>query len=237
MELLPEAQQLEIKSGKSHNVGVNSEAEVPPNADPTAVQDQHLSSILIPPTNTSTVSQRNDSKFIFKPPVFETPGRLGGTLNPSKIATFGSPSVHERLFGSKERVPRMQNSLHKSVNFEDMFSSGFHQASAMNISPSEEATRSSSRVLLNSPLFDNDPEKLLLDKEQNGITNQVRNTSPYSRRITANPIYNTPSSKFGLLDVPSRGVQENGSSKTAVPIGDNGTWNISSLDDPMDISR
>lgn len=235
MELLPEIQQLEIKSGKSPNIGVNSEdVEVSPNADPYAVQEQNLSSILIPSTNTSTISLRNDSKFIFKPPVFETSGKLGGgVFNHSKIATYGSPSVHERLFASMERVPKAQNSLHKSVNFQDMFSSGFHQASAMNISPSEEATRSSSRFIPNSH---NDAEKLSLDKEQNGIANQVRNTSPYSRRITANPIY-TPSSKFGLLDVPSRGVQENGSSKTAVSARDNGTWNISSLDDPMDTSR
>ncbi|XP_022158002.1 E3 ubiquitin-protein ligase HOS1 [Momordica charantia] len=234
MELLPEIQQLEIKSGKSPNIGVNSEdVEVSPNADPYAVQEQNLSSILIPSTNTSTISLRNDSKFIFKPPVFETSGKLGGgVFNHSKIATYGSPSVHERLFASMERVPKAQNSLHKSVNFQDMFSSGFHQASAMNISPSEEATRSSSRFIPNSH---NDAEKLSLDKEQNGIANQVRNTSPYSRRITANPIY-TPSSKFGLLDVPSRGVQENGSSKTAVSARDNGTWNISSLDDPMDTS-
>lgn len=231
MELLPEAQQLEIKSGKSPNVGVNSEVEVSPDADPSGVQEQSLSSILIPSTKTSSVSQRNDSKFISKPSVFETPGRIGGTFNHSKIATFGSPSVHKRLFASKERVPKIQNSLKKSVNFQDMLGSGFHQASAMNISPPEEATRSSFRV------FDNGPEKLSLDKEQNGITNQIRNTSPYSRRITANPIYNTPSSKFGLLDVPSRGVQENGSSKTAVSARENGTWNISSLADPMDISR
>ncbi|XP_022922347.1 E3 ubiquitin-protein ligase HOS1-like [Cucurbita moschata] len=223
MELLPEVQQLEIKSGKLPTVDVSSEVESSPEADPSGVQEQHLSSILIPSTNTSTVSQRNDSRFILKPPVFETPGRLGGTSNHSKVAKFGSPSVHKRLFSSKERVPKIGNSLHKSVDFQDMFSSGFHQASAMNISPSEEATRSS-RLLPNSH------EKLSLDKEQNGITNQVRNTSTYSRRITANPTYNTPDRKFGLLDVPSRGVQENGSTK------DNGTWNISSLDYPMDIS-
>ncbi|KGN50278.1 E3 ubiquitin-protein ligase HOS1 [Cucumis sativus] len=235
MELLPEAQQLEIKSGKPANTGANSQVEVAPNANPSVVQDQHLSSVLIPSANTSTVSHRIDSKGIFKPPVFETPGRLGGTLNHSKIATFGSALIHERRFGSKERIPKQTN-LHESVNFQDVFSSGFHQASAMNISPSEEATRSSSRVL-NSPLFGNDPEKLSLVKEQIGKSNQVRNTPPYSRRITANPIYNTPSSNFGLLDAPSRGVQENGSTtKVAVSTRDNGTWNFSSLDDPMDIS-
>ncbi|XP_022995656.1 E3 ubiquitin-protein ligase HOS1-like [Cucurbita maxima] len=235
MELLPEAQQLEIKSRKSPNVGVNSEeVDVPRDADLSGVQEQSLSSILIPSAVNSTVLQRNDSKFIVKPPVFDTPGRLGGTFNHSKIATFGSPSVHIRLFASKERVPKIQNNLHKSSNFQDMFGSGFPVA--MNISPSEEDTRSSSRVLPNSQHFENDPEKLALDKEPNGITNQVRNTSPYSRRITANPIYNTPSSKFGLLDVPSRGVQENGSSKNAVSARDNGTWNIHSIDDPMEIS-
>lgn len=237
MDLLPEVQQLEIKSGRSPGFGVNSEVEVSPDADPSGVQEQSLSSILIPSTNTSTLSQRNDNNFIFKPPVFETPGRLGGTFNHSKISTFGSPSVHERLFGSKGRVPKIQNSLQKSVNFQDMFGSGFHQANAMNISPPEEATGSSSRVLPNRQHFDNDPESLSPDKEQNRVTTRVRNTSPYSRRITANPIFNTPSSKFGLSDVPSRGLQENGSSKTAVSIRENGTWNISSSDDPMDISR
>jgi E3 ubiquitin-protein ligase HOS1 len=225
MELLPEVQRQQVKSGKLPETAVNfgEEVEMAAKSDLARVQEPILTSLLIPSSTDSSLVLRTDHTAPFvRSLVFETPTRLRGSVNNhrSEHVKYGSPSIlHER--GLKPI-----GSISKDFKLDDTFTPGTHRVSPLNASPLREISKANY-----SNLQDASPET-----EQNGFINQFLNTSPtYSHRVTSNRV-STPSSNYGLFKDSVDGLDTNLSGKRIQSDRDYGHWNVVSLDESMDIS-
>lgn len=222
MELLPEVQRQQVKSGKLPETAVNfgEEVELAAKSDLPNVQEPISTSLLIPSSTDSSLVLRTDHTAPFvRSLVFETPTRLRGSVNNhrSEHVKYGSPSIlHER--GLKR--------ISKDFKLDDTFTPGTRRVSPLNASPLREISKANY-----SNLQDASPET-----EQNGFINQFLNTSPtYSHRVTTNRV-STPSSNYGLFKDSMEGLDTNLSGKRIQSDRDYRHWNVDSSDDPMDTS-
>jgi E3 ubiquitin-protein ligase HOS1 len=225
MELLPEVQRQQVKSGKLPETAVNfgEEVEMAAKSDLARVQEPILTSLLIPSSTDSSLVLRTDHTAPFvRSLVFETPTRLRGSVNNhrSEHVKYGSPSILQ------ERGLKPIGSISKDFKLDDTFTPGTHRVSPLNASPLREISKANY-----SNLQDASPET-----EQNGFINQFLNTSPtYSHRVTSNRV-STPSSNYGLFKDSVDGLDTNLSGKRIQSDRDYGHWNVVSLDESMDIS-
>lgn len=225
MELLPEVQRQQVKSGKLPEIAVNfgEEVEMAAKSDLPKVQEPISTSLLIPSSTDSSLLLRTDHTAPFvRSSVFETPSRLRGSVNNhrSDHVKYGSPSIlHER-----GRKPI--GSISKDFKLDDTLTPGTHWVSPLNASPLREISKANY-----SNLQDASPET-----EQNGFINQFLNTSPpYSHRVTTNQV-STPSSNYGLFKDSVEGLDANLSGKRIQSGRDYRRRNVVSSDEPMDIS-
>ncbi|KAF5734917.1 hypothetical protein HS088_TW15G00414 [Tripterygium wilfordii] len=93
-----------------------------------------------------------------------------------------------------------------------------------------------SRVLQSSKLLDMQSDKLSPSIEESGSQSKFQSIStPYSRRVVANPA-STPSSNNGLLKDSARSVHPNAYSKRVQLDKDDRRWNVVPADEATDIS-
>lgn len=223
MELLPEVQRQQVKSGQLPEIAASSveNIEMPAKSDFTMVQEPTSTSLLIP-SSTSSLGLGMDHLTPFsRSSVFENQTRLPGSINVhhSEVIKYGSQSI---LYG---RGLRPRSSINKDFNLNDS-TPETRRVSLMNASLSREINRATFGNLQNSS-----PEM-----EQNGFINQLHDASPlYSYRLSSNPI-GTPSSNQGLFKDSGGGLNSSFTGKRIQSDRDYRLWNGASSDDQMEIS-
>ncbi|KAG6636025.1 E3 ubiquitin-protein ligase HOS1-like [Carya illinoinensis] len=222
MELLPDVQRQQVKSGQLPEIAASSveNIEMPAKSDFTMVQEPISTSLLIP-SSTSSLGLGMDHLTPFsRSSVFENQTRLPGSINVhhSEVIKYGSQSI---LYG---RGLRPRSSINKDFNLNDS-TPETRRVSLMNASLSREINRATF-----GNLQDSSPEM-----EQNGFINQLHDASPlYSYRLSSNPI-GTPSSNQGLFK-DSGGLNSSFTGKRIQSDRDYRLWNGASSDDQMEIS-
>ncbi|KAM1787631.1 hypothetical protein ACFX11_038003 [Malus domestica] len=238
MELLPEVQRQEVKSGKFPEVAVTTsrEVEVAPASLPE-VQESQSTSMLIPSSIDSSLALWSDHMNpSWKPSISETAKKRVGLVDSyrSELGNNGSSVLHGKLLSNSETRWKPDDSINKIFNFEDASTPGIHWATPP--SAVKDGNRSSSKVHSNSRLQDNQYARMSPEMEWNKRFNPFQNTSPskfYS--ADSNPV-TTPSSNRGLFKDSATDLHRSVNSKGFQRARDDRTWNMVSKDDPMDVS-
>lgn len=216
IELLPEVQRQEVKSGNFPEIALSPTKQIELSID------SDLSMKEVP--KTSFVLQMDHGIPSQKPSVItETPLVLGASVNNGRfdIGNYGPSSIlHGNILTYSEEGVKSQSSISKNFKFFDDISTP--SSRVFTSSKLKEMDRSSSQVIQSSH---NKSHKSSPELEQNGVVNQFQSSCPpYSRRTTANPI-SMPSSNDGLYKGSALGAHRNMSAE----------WVVSS-DDLMDVS-
>ncbi|GLT49145.1 hypothetical protein SLA2020_227230 [Shorea laevis] len=232
VELLPEVQQQQLKTGKLEEIvdASGREADMPVKSDHPRLLEPKSTGLLVPSTSDSIVLQSDHIATPLRPSVFENSKALVDSVNNPYIGVgnvHSSSVLEERLFTDAERASKLEFSAGKSFKFDDISTPGIRQTSPPYVTPLKGFHRSSSKGLQNRQHQEKQSHQIIPEEDQNGFINQFHNASPpYSRRVTANPV-STPSSNNGLWSNPGkRGQSDRG----------DGQWNMLSSNDPMDVS-
>ncbi|WCJ25846.1 ubiquitin-protein ligase [Euphorbia peplus] len=231
IELLPHVQQHQAKAGKLlpevyHISG--EQVEMPEKSDLTMPRQEKSSSLLIPSSSDTSLLHQTDNVRPFESSVPQTPVQHGRSITKPHIepSNYGSSSIlQERLFtnAGKGLNVKPQVSVYNNVKYDGIPNSGFPRVSSTIATPSKSLGRTTREGHLNSHLFHDQFNQGSQEMEQNGFTNQFLNTSP---SVAANPITamsgGTNASRLSTKRVHSYRSDE-------------GSWNGTIEDDPMDI--
>ncbi|CAL5441965.1 unnamed protein product [Camellia sinensis] len=186
IELLPEVQQQEAKTGKLPEIAVSpvNDTGIPARSDPANFQEPNSTSLLVPASIDSSLLFRMEKAIpSSKHSVLETPSKLGGFSNIShfELGNHGTPSILQgSFFTNAERVLKPQGGASKKFKFEDTRTPGIRHVSAMMVTPLKEFNRSSSRLPQNRTFQDHQFDEVSPEKEENGFTHRLQNTRPSS---------------------------------------------------------
>ncbi|XP_012070039.1 E3 ubiquitin-protein ligase HOS1 isoform X2 [Jatropha curcas] len=193
IELLPQVQQQQAKTGKLlpeiYNIS-GKQDKTPAKSDLAGIQQPNSSSLLIPSsTDSSIVLQTNHITPIISS-VLETPTRLVGSFSKPhfELGNHGSPSIfHERFFINEGKGPKPQISTDKNVKYDETPAPGIPRVSPMSATPLKDINRTTSKVLLENHLLQNQFDSVLPEMEQNGFAEQFQNMPPnYFHKVKAN---------------------------------------------------
>ncbi|OVA14389.1 ELYS-like domain [Macleaya cordata] len=259
IELLPDVQQQQAKTGKFPDFGLSpsKEVEVPSKSDIS--QEQLLnSSSLLPPfsTDSSLVLGMDPSISSKKGSEFETPTKLCGSVSNShfELANYRSPSI---LYGrflnpvggsstpnsksnlflkhNSAREVKYQSSMRPNFKSVDVPTPGIHLVSPSS-TPLKEVNRGSSGVLYDDHLQEDHINKVSPGLEPNLLMNQVENTrTPYRRRVPFHQISPPVNNSHGLLRDSVQDSNPNPTMSSKRSPSDR-PWMSTSRDDSMDIT-
>lgn len=238
LALLPEVQQQQVKTGKLPElIPPDNEVDAPEISDIPKRQEPILTSLLVPSVNSSLGFRVENAIPSLRPSFNATPSKVVGSVNPQfnfrkYASTFSSQAS---LFDNAERVPKSLNGIAKNFKFDDIMSPASHNVSSVIATPLKEFNRSSSRNPRNSHLHDEQLSRVSPEKGKNKFTNQFQNTSPYSRRVAADPII-SPSRSHGLLKDSAQDSYLNASGKNVPSDKPDKNWAGAPSGDLMDIS-
>ncbi|KAI4327152.1 hypothetical protein L6164_019648 [Bauhinia variegata] len=214
LELLPDVEQRQLKSGNLAEGAAGSLEEVEMPALPH-IEDSRPTSLLIPsPGNSSLVLDADHANCLLRSTTFE---RSTNVVKPFTTAgpgcgNLGSSSLpHERLFSNSERGLKHQGSIGKSLRFDSTSTPRNQRIRFKNGSPQKGVNRTSP-----SNSRDNMLDVNSQGVERNPYFGRNQNTSPlYSLKATANSV---------------------GRSTFSHSYNDDRSRNVASSDDPVDVS-
>ncbi|KAJ4952188.1 hypothetical protein NE237_029020 [Protea cynaroides] len=256
IELLPEVQQQQVKTGSWPYIGFSDakELEIPAISEHPEAQLPRSTAIVVPSTADTLILRMDRTILPKETSSFDTPAKLSGSFNSSsfEVSSYFPPyNLHGRLpttVGSPS-ILQNRNKLHSSQNsargqspqictrqkftFDGFSAPGSYLASPQTRTPSKILNRGSMQVLQSINLKDDQFDEVSPGMEQNGFIDHVENARPlYPRRVTAGPM-TAPSSNHHLNGSPH---DPDPTVSGKPPVSDN-PWTIISLDDPMDLSR
>ncbi|PKI41540.1 hypothetical protein CRG98_038051 [Punica granatum] len=228
LELLPQVQQQQIKSGKFPETGISSatQAEVPE----ISSQEQRLNhtSCMIPSsssTDAPLILGKASTGLLSDSLAFEAPGKSN------------LPSVsREWSFTNAVRGLKPEVGIAKSFKYDEISTPGTNYTRGA--LPLNRITRSPSTFLQNSHQRESSPNHKSPELEQNGFLNQFHRTSPlYPQKTstTGNPL-TTPRSNRQMLGNSTFQLHKNISGKRVHSDTNSKPWDVDSLEDPMDVS-
>ncbi|OWM88356.1 hypothetical protein CDL15_Pgr003768 [Punica granatum] len=228
LELLPQVQQQQIKSGKFPETGISSatQAEVPE----ISSQEQMLNhtSCMIPSsssTDAPLILGKASTGLLSDSLAFEAPGKSN------------LPSVsREWSFTNAVRGLKPEVGIAKSFKYDEISTPGTNYTRGA--LPLHRITRSPSTFLQNSHQRESSPNHKSPELEQNGFLNQFHRTSPlYPQKTstTGNPL-TTPRSNRQMLGNSTFQLHKNISGKRVHSDTNSKPWDVDSLEDPMDVS-
>lgn len=194
-------------------------------------------SLLIPSTTDSSLILRlGHTTPSLKFSGSENPFKQGGDVNNSRFE-FGKDRatsiLPEQFFANAERGYKPQMGISKNFKHDGLSTPGTRHVSPVTASPLKEFNRSSLRVMKNSHLQRDQPDEASPDWQENGFIKQLQNIStPYSRRVTTDPIATTSS----LFNDSAQDRYSNVSGRRAPSDRPDRPWTVLSTDDPMDVS-
>ncbi|KAI3997573.1 hypothetical protein MKX01_029404 [Papaver californicum] len=254
IDLLPDVQQQQVKSGNFPDFGVSSSKEDESKSDMSEEQPPN-SSLLHPfPSDSSVLLRVSSAK---KSSAFDTPAKPSGSIINSHIdlSNYRSPSILQGRFltsvgGSStshsksnlfsknvsgSREVKYLSGIKSSFKLDDISTPGTNYLTPGSSTPLKEGYRSSSRVLYNDYLQNDQIDKVSPELEPDFLMNQVENTRPsYLHRIQA-PQISTPISNHGFL----KGTLQNSSSTTSGSgkrVSSERPWMSAARDESMDIT-
>lgn len=223
MELLPEVQRKEVKSGKLPETAVIfEEVATAAKSDLPEVLEPISTSLLIPSSRSSLFQQTDLMAPVVESSIFKTPERLHGSINnhQNEYVKYGSQSILD------ERGVKPVGSISRDFKFGDTLTSGALRGSPLNAFPLRGVNKANS----------SDLQDASLETEENGFVNEFLNATPYAHRITTNRV-RTPSRNHGLFKDSGEGRDSNFSNKRIETERDWRDWNVVSSDEPMDVSE
>jgi len=236
LELLPEVEQQQLRSGNLTEGGVSSceEVEVPDKFDIPQIPDSLSTSLLIPSSvNSSLLLHRDHPTGLMSSSTLGTSAKIGMSFPNTgpQLGNFGSSSYHrDGLFNSNERVLSHQGKIGKNLRFDNTPIPMNHKINFLNGSPLKGFKRTSP-----SNSQENMPDKVSPGVERNLRFghNQTTSSPLYSRKATVNPVITSTVSypKEFANDLP------NVSSWNMQSHTDDRSWNVGSTNDPMDVSQ
>uniref|UniRef100_A0A5B6Z808 Putative E3 ubiquitin-protein ligase HOS1-like n=1 Tax=Davidia involucrata TaxID=16924 RepID=A0A5B6Z808_DAVIN len=241
IQLLPEVQQQQLKTGKLPEIIVSPALTVDISAKSNLpkVQEPNSTSLLVASSFDSPLILPMDKAIpSSKPSVLGTPSKPGGFANNYhfELGKYGSPSISNgSSFTGVERGMKSQSGISKNFKFEDITTPGNRRDSSMTAKPLKEFNRSSSRFPQHTSFLDHQFDSVLPEKEQNGFGNRFQNTRPYAVRVPSD-LVTSPSGNLGLfkdsaqdpyVDVPAKQVSSDRPDRP---------WKVVPSDDIMDIS-
>ena len=234
LELLPEVEQQQLRSGNLTEGAVTSHEEVtiPGKFDIPQIQDSRATSLLIPSSTDSSLMLHRDHTFgLLSSSTLGTSTKIGmpfPTTGP-ELGSFGTPSHHRGgLITSNMRVPNHQGKSGKILRYDNTPTPKNHRIRIMNDSALKGADRTSPN---NSQ--ENMPDKISPGVGWNLLFGQNKKTSPmYSRKASANTVTRS------MLSYPKEFADDfpNISSRTVQSHKNDRSWNTVSANDPMDVS-
>lgn len=234
LDLLPEVEQRQLKSGKLVGGAVTSDVEVenPVKSDVSQIHDSRLTSLLVPSSANSTLVLHADhTSGLSRSSTHETSTKIGRAFSSvgPELGRFGSPSTHrEWLFTNNERGPKHVGNSGKNLRY-DTSTPRNHRIYSMNGSPLKGINKTSPS---NSP--DNMLDKISIGDGWDQFLGHNQNSSPmYSRKAASNPITGSTLDHSKKI---ANGPLSNMSSRKAQQHKDDQNWNVASSDDPMDVS-
>lgn len=234
LELLPEVEQQQLRSGNLTEGAATSheEVEIPDKFDVPQSQDSLSTSLLIPSANSSHILHREHTTGLLSSSILGASAKTGMSFPPigPELGNFGSSSYHrDGLFSNNERVPSHQGKIGKNPRYDNTPTLRNHKIRLMNGSPMRGFNRSSP-----SNSQENMPDKISPGVERNLLIGHNQTTSPmYSWKGTASPVTRSTLSYPTELvnDLPNISISNVQSHK------DNKSWNIGSTNDAMDVSQ
>ncbi|XP_014521057.1 E3 ubiquitin-protein ligase HOS1 isoform X1 [Vigna radiata var. radiata] len=234
LELLPEVEQQQLRSGNLTEGAVSSseEVEVPDKFDIPQIPDSLSTSLLIPSSvNSSLLLHRDHPTGLLSSSTFGTSAKIGMSFPNTgpELGNFGSSSHHhDGLFTSSERVLSHQGKISKNFRFDNTPTN--NRIHFMNGSPLKGFKRTSP-----SNSHDNVSDKVSPGVERNLRFghNQTTSSPLYSWKAGVNPVTRSTLSypKEFANDLP------NVSGRSVRSHKDDRSWNVGSTDDPMDVSH
>ncbi|MCL7029533.1 hypothetical protein MKW94_028096, partial [Papaver nudicaule] len=218
IDLLPDVQQQQVKSGNFPDFGVSSSKEDESISDMSEDQPPNPSLLHPFPSDSSVLLGLSSAK---KGSAFDTPAKPSGSILNSHIdlSNYRSPSILQGRFltpvggsstsqskgnlfsrhGSASREVKYPSAIKSNFKLGDMSTPGTNYLTPGSSTPLKEASRSSSRVLYNEYLQNDQIDKVSLGSEPDLLMNQVGNTRPsYLHRTPAHQI-STPINNHGFL--------------------------------------
>ncbi|CAJ1928598.1 unnamed protein product [Sphenostylis stenocarpa] len=234
LELLPEVEQQQLRSGNLTEGAVSSreEVEIPDKFDIPQIPDSLSTSLLIPSSANSSLLHRDHPTGLLSSSTLGTSAKIGMSfpITGPELGKFGSSSYHDGLFTNNERVLSHQGKIGKNLRFDNTPTPMKHGIHFMNGSPLKGFKRTSP-----SNSQENMPDKTSPGVERNLLFghNQTTTRGPmYSWKATNHVIRSTLSypKEFAndLPNISSRNVQSH---------KDDRSWNMGSTNDPMDVSQ
>ncbi|TKY70804.1 E3 ubiquitin-protein ligase HOS1 [Spatholobus suberectus] len=233
LELLPEVEQQQLRSGNLTEGAVTSreEVEIPDKFDVPQIQDSLSTSLLIPSSaNSSLMLHREHPAGFLSSLTLGTSAKIGmsfPTTGP-ELGNFGSSSYHHDGLFTNERVPSHQGKIGKNLRYDNTPTPRNHRIRFMNVSPLKGFNQTSP-----SNSQENMPDKISAGVERSLIFGRNQSTSPmYSWKATVNSVTRSTLSypkEFAddLPNISSRNVQSH---------KDDRSWNMGS-NDPVDVSQ
>ncbi|GAB4850812.1 hypothetical protein Ancab_030112 [Ancistrocladus abbreviatus] len=236
VQLLPEVQQQQLKSGKLsegtvwqfNNINIAREADV--------LETQAGAATILSMSSSPEPSlQMDDKNSSFRPSGFGS-SKLAGSWSNShfEIGKFASPlSTSGTLSTNAERGLKGQFGIVKNFKVGNILTPAVHENNSRRLSKAKEINRTS---VLQGDLQDLQGDEFSPEVDQNGLYERFPEISPpYSRRIMAKP-FSTPSSNSALLNGSPQERFTTASSKRRLAAEVDKTWaGVSSVDE-MDIS-
>lgn len=225
LELFPQVQQQQMKSGKFPDIGIlsGSQMEVPKSQE----ESPKPVSILNPSSTDSSIFLRKESTDPSSEVLpFETPQQSNST-----------PVSQERTFMTAIRGSTSGIRMGKSFRFNEISTPGTNYARVA--SPLNRVSRRSSTLLQNSHLPGSSPNHVSPDMEENGFPNRLNRTSPLFPQKTINPgsSLTTTRSSRQMLGNSTLLLHKNASGKRVHSDTNDKPWDIDSAEDLMDISH
>ncbi|XP_027360633.1 E3 ubiquitin-protein ligase HOS1 isoform X2 [Abrus precatorius] len=235
LELLPEVEQQQLKSGNLIEGAVTSheEVEIPDKFDVSQIQDSWSTSLLIPSSgNPSLTLHRDHTNGLLSSSTLGTSAKIGMSFPPigPELGNLGSSSYHhDGLFTNNKRIPSHQGKIGKILRYENTPSPRNRRIRFMNGSPLKGFNRTSP-----SNSQESTQEKISPVVERNMLFGHNQTISPmYSWKETANPVTRS------MFSYPKEFANDhpNISSRNAQLLKDDSGWNMGSTNDPMDVSQ
>lgn len=231
LSLLPEVLQQQVKALKLPEFACTfGEAdESQGKSNPSEQQEPKSTSLLIP----SSSDTDNCSEFLKSTP-YGTPIATSQSIN-NPLFSNGDVAptsvLQERLFSTTEKGPKSQFGFGNGIDSNILSTPNIRSVGPLSATPSREINRSLARMRQSSPLVGRNSEKVFPNLENNGSVDQLgSSTSPYSRRVIANP-ETTPSS---LIQNSTREKHHNPSGKRFISNRDNMVGIAPYSEDPME---
>ncbi|XP_015963621.1 E3 ubiquitin-protein ligase HOS1 [Arachis duranensis] len=233
LELLPEVEQQQLRSGNLTEGGITSHEEVtiPAKIDVPRTRESRSMSLLIPSSTDSSDMLHGDHTFgLLSSSTLGTSTKLGmpfPTIGP-EFGNFGTPSDrHEGLIPSNMRFSNNQGKSGKIPRYDHTPTPKNHRIRFMNDSALKGANKTSPN---NSQ--ENMRDKMSPD-ERSALFSHTKKASPmYSLKASASPV-------IGSMRSHSKEFADNFpniSSKSVQSHKGDRSWNAASANDPMDVS-